>query len=570
MKKKIILFLLMLSTYSASEAQEKTTQEGVFTLKKVQNMPSNFYLTQLKNGLEVLVIEDRSVPLATIEWVVKNGAFVQTPDLEGLAHLYEHMFFKANRDYPSQEAYLERVNELGIVFNGTTSDERVNYYVTLNKSKLTEGLEFMNSAARYPKFLKEEMEKENVVVAGEFQRNESNPVFFLLRDMRKKLWGKEFSRKNTIGEYPVILNATPEIMKDIQNRYYYPNNSMMVVAGDVDHNTVFSEIQRIYGDWQPSSFNIFEKYPIPEFEPIKYTQSFITENENAQVPILLISWHGPDTRKDLKATYAADVFSYILQQQNSKLQKALVETGLAYQVSVSYQTQKYTGPIQIFLVPNPERMQEAMETLYEHIAQWDDPNYFTAEQMETAKEMLDIDDQYSKEQTSEYVHTVTYWWASASLDYYTNYINNIKAVTREDINNYVNKYIKGKSYVAGLLIHPQMKGMLPLDSIFPVAGDLENMVITAKGNDNLVLDEASNKTLNSLKELMRLNPNKKVTIDVYAAKKTAAENRAYQLKNELKKLGIAEDKYTINYKVKKDKELNEGEKNKQNTIRFSF
>ncbi|MGZ5245257.1 MAG: hypothetical protein ACXWD4_15155, partial [Bacteroidia bacterium] len=62
MKKKIILFLLMLTTYSASDAQEKTTQEGVFTLKKVQNMPENFYLTQLKNGLEVLVIEDRSVP----------------------------------------------------------------------------------------------------------------------------------------------------------------------------------------------------------------------------------------------------------------------------------------------------------------------------------------------------------------------------------------------------------------------------------------------------------------------------------------------------------------------------
>ncbi|RYD70786.1 MAG: insulinase family protein, partial [Sphingobacteriales bacterium] len=113
MKKKIILFLLMLTIHRAADAQEKTPQGGGFTLKKVQNMPSNFYLTQMKNGLEVLVIEDHSVPLATIEWVVKNGAFVQTPELEGLAHLYEHMFFKANKDYPSQEAYLERVNELG-------------------------------------------------------------------------------------------------------------------------------------------------------------------------------------------------------------------------------------------------------------------------------------------------------------------------------------------------------------------------------------------------------------------------------------------------------------------------
>ncbi|RYD69910.1 MAG: insulinase family protein, partial [Sphingobacteriales bacterium] len=380
-------------------------------------------------------------------------------------------------DYPSQEAYLERVNELGIVFNGTTSDERVNYFVTLNKNKLTEGLEFMNSAARYPKFLKEEMERENVVVAGEFQRNESNPVFFLLRDMGRKLWGKEYSRKNTIGEYPVILGATPQIMQDIKDRYYYPNNSMMVVAGDVNHDKVFSEMQRIYGDWQPSTFNIFEKYPIPEFEPIKYTQNFITENENAQVPILLMSWHGPDTRRDLKATFAADVFSFILQQQNSKLQKALVETGLAYQVSVSYQTQKYTGPIQIFLVPNPAKMEEAMKVLNEQIAMWDNPDYFTDEQIQTAKEMLDIEDQYSKEQTSDYVHTVTYWWASASLDYYTNYVNNIKSVTRDDINNYIRKYIKGKPYVAGLLVSAAMKPMLPLDKIFKVTNDIDKLSI---------------------------------------------------------------------------------------------
>jgi hypothetical protein len=221
-------------------------------------------------------------------------------------------------------------------------------------------------------------------------------------------------------------------------------------------------------------------------------------------------------------------------------------------------------------VPNPEKMQEAIETLNEQIAQWDDPNYITAEQIESAKEMLDIDDQYSKEQTSDYVHTVTYWWASASLEYYSNYINNIKAVTREDIKNYIDKYIKGKPYVAGLLVSPAMKKMLPIDSIFKVAGDIESLSIKANKNDNIVFDDASAKTLSTLKELMQLNPDKKVNIDVYAAKSTAAETRAYQLKSKLKEMGIAEEKVAINYHVKKDKELSEADKSKQNTIRFSF
>jgi zinc protease len=561
----------MLSLYRAIDAPVATAQISQFDLVKIPNMPSNFFLTKLGNGLEVLVIEDHTVPLATIELVVRNGAFVQTPELEGLAHLYEHMFFKANKTYPSQEKYLERVNELGISFNGTTSDERVNYFVTLNKSKLQEGLDFMNSAARYPLFLKEEMEKENVVVAGEFQRNESNPFFFLNRDMRKHLWGKEFSRKNTIGEYPVILNATPEIMTDIKNRYYYPNNSMLVIAGDVEHNDVFTRVKNVYGDWQRSSFDIFQKYPIPEFDPIPYSKNFITESEIAQVPILMISWHGPDTRHDLPATYAADVFSYILSQQSSKLQKALVETGLAYQVIVNYSTQKYTGPITVIMVPNPARTEEATKVLWEHIAQWDDPNYITDDQIATAKEMLDIEDQYSKEQTSQYVHTVTYWWASASLDYYSNYVNNIKRVNRNDIQDYVRKYIKGKPHISGLLISPEMRGMIPIDSFFTVTEGIENYALKAAGNDNLTFDGLNAKSLAGLVELLRLNPDKKVTVTAYAEKSRVAETRVVQLKDKLKELGISADRLVVNKSViRKAKDVPEAEKDKQNTIQFSF
>ena len=137
-----------------------------------QQLPSNFHLTKLK-----------------------NGSYTEDPEYNGLSHLYEHMFFKANKDLPSQEAFLGRVKELGIRFNGTTSNERVNYYFTLNKKFLSEGLTFMNSAIRYPLFDEKEMKNENPVVDGEFQRNESNPTFWLYQDLNKQLWGNLYSRK---------------------------------------------------------------------------------------------------------------------------------------------------------------------------------------------------------------------------------------------------------------------------------------------------------------------------------------------------------------------------------------
>lgn len=154
-----------------------------------------------------------------------------------------------------------------------------------------------------------------------------------------------------------------------------------------------------------------------------------------------------------------------MSQASSKLQKDLVESGLAYQVNVGYQTCKYTGPINIILVPNPEKVNEAWKVLWENVAMWADPNYYTDEQLETAKNLLAIQDAYGKESTSEFTHLVTYWWCSASIDYYTNYVANLQKVTKEDIANYVKKYIIDQPHVNGLLLSPAMKEMIDVKSI---------------------------------------------------------------------------------------------------------
>ncbi len=422
-----------------------------------QQLPSNFHLTKLKNGLEVLVIEDRTVPLITVELCVKNGSYTEDPEYNGLSHLYEHMFFKANKDLPSQEAFLNRTNELGLDWNGSTSNERVNYFFTLNKKFLGEGLKFMNSAIRYPLFMEDEMKKENPVVDGEFQRAESNPPFWLFNDLNKKLWGDLYSRKNVIGDHNIILTATKEKMQTIQKKYYYPNNSILILAGDVAYEDAFKKVAEIFQDWAPSDFDPFVKYPIPEFKPLQKSELFFTENANTQNPMIIQGYHGPDTRNDIKATYAADVLSFILSQKSSKLQQDLVDSGIAFDISVSYQTCKYIGPIVIFAVPHPEKIKDVLDKIEEHVKLWDNDSYFTDEQLETAKTLIAIDDAHSREKTSEFIHTVSYWWASATIDYYTTYVENIKKVTREDIKQYVRKYVKGKPHATGILTTPENK-----------------------------------------------------------------------------------------------------------------
>ena len=154
----------------------------------------------LGNGLEVIVAENHGVPLATIEFNVRNGSFTQRPGTEGLAHMYEHMFFKANAQLPEPDAFVQRSAELGASFNGTTQEERVNYYMTLPADSVAGGLELMAAALRGPRFLSEELERERQVVLGEYDRNESSPFFELQQKMGLALYPGQWSLKYIIGE----------------------------------------------------------------------------------------------------------------------------------------------------------------------------------------------------------------------------------------------------------------------------------------------------------------------------------------------------------------------------------
>ena len=429
-------------------------------------LPQNYYWKKLDNGLEIVVIENAKVPLATIEIAVKNGAYTEGPEYSGLSHLFEHMFFKANRDYPNQEKFLKRTQELGAIWNGTTGDERVNYFFTIHKDSLQAGLNFMNAAIRFPIYRKEDMQKERPVVDGEFQRAESDPGFQLYFESGKRLWGDLFTRKNPIGDHNIINTATPEKMMIIKNKYYYPDNSILTVSGDVKHEDVFKRAQEVFGSWAASGINIFEKYPIPEFAPLKGSEFFVKESSIAQTPYLNVYWQGPDYRRDSAATVAADVFSAVLRLNSSKWQQALVDKGLATYAAEGYQTARYTGPISVFLLPNPNKLKECYTEMMKQVNMWADDDYFTDEQLNTAKQVMRRNYVREQEKPSRLGMQLSFYWCSTSIDYFTDYQNNLQKITKGDIQRFVKTYIQNKPFVAGIIISPAMNKEAKAQSFF--------------------------------------------------------------------------------------------------------
>src|SRR5436190_469824 len=126
-------FLILLFTISLS----------VFAQVKI---PANMFVKTLPNGLTVLVVEDNSVPLATVAMTFKTGAFTEPLKYSGLTGLYQMMLFKANKDYGNAEQVGYRTSVLGTQKNTTVHEEYGSCYFTLPSFNIVEGLKYMNSA----------------------------------------------------------------------------------------------------------------------------------------------------------------------------------------------------------------------------------------------------------------------------------------------------------------------------------------------------------------------------------------------------------------------------------------
>ena len=408
----------------------------------------------LPSGLTVVVVESHAQPLVTVELGVKNGSMTESPEYNGLSHLYEHMFFKANAALASQEAYMARARELGLVWNGTTNTERVNYFFTTTSKHFADAMVFMRDATVSPAFDGKEFEKERVVVTGEIDRNLSNPYFHLYHETNQKLWWKYPTRKDPLGTRSSVLAATTDMMRTIQKRYYVPNNSILVVTGDVKPDVVFASAEALYKGWTRVE-DPFVKFPLVVHPPLPKTEIVLVE-QPVRTLTASFNWHGPSTEgPDLASTYAADLLGYAVAQPSSKFQKALVDSGACVGARFSWSTQRNVGPVALNVMSAPEKGEACLMAALAELPKMREPDYLSDEEMKNAVLALRVNFANQREKPSEYAHTLTFWWASAGLDYYRGYEDNVGKATRADVARFLDTYVLGKPYVLAVMVSPE-------------------------------------------------------------------------------------------------------------------
>jgi zinc protease len=405
--------------------------------------------TTLENGLHVVVVPNPTVPLVTIQVTIRNGAFTQLSEAdEGVPHLLEHMLFRSF----GNSGFGEAASKLNASYNGTTGDETVTYYITLPSENLDRGVRLLADLMRAPRFSRASLETEQRVVRGELERSASDPDYLLSATVDRTLWGDASGRKSAIGNFLTINGATPARVKQMYDRFYVPNNAAVVFAGDVAADAAFASSARHFVRWRRGT-DPFSDLEIPAIPPLEEPQVVIVDLEASEVTIL-IRWHGPSVRTDPDATFAADVFSSVINDPVSEFQTRLVDSGLFQSVSMFYLTRAHVGPISIRATTTIDQVVAASTALRQEVDRFSDPGYVTAEILAIAKKRQEVDWAMQMETPSGLASFVGELWSVAGLEYARGYLEEMQAQRELDLESFVATYLTGQPRVMGLNVSP--------------------------------------------------------------------------------------------------------------------
>ncbi len=406
----------------------------------------------LDNGLDMIVVENHAVPLATVLVAVHNGAFTQDSAEQGLAHLYEHLLFRSYHGRP--DAFGIEVTKLNGTYNGTTDAEVVYYYIIAPAKNVERALKLLAELVREARFSKGDLKDERPVVLDELQRAASDPEQELTRHVDQMLWGASWSRKDVGGDSASLAGITIDRLKEVYARYYVPNNAALIVTGDVSSDQMFERAAAEFRDWKRGP-DPFVDRPVPPVTPRPASGAIVFEHNVRDVTIR-IALSGPGVGRDAAATYAADALFEVLNNPGSAFQQRLVEAGPFQSIVGSYTTLDHTGPIEFVGKTTEADAQRALFLLLDELDNLDALEGIRDGDLAIAKKRREVSRVLAVEETAMLAPGLASWWASAGLDYYVGYSRHMNAQTVEDLRDFARVYVANQPRVIGVLAPPEL------------------------------------------------------------------------------------------------------------------
>jgi zinc protease len=253
----------------------------------------------LPNGLKIIVVPTGLPNLVSVTIPVQTGSRNEVePGKSGFAHFFEHMMFRGTKAYPP-EKYQEVITRAGARQNAYTSDDLTNYYTTFAKDDLETVLKVEADRFQHLDYPIEAFKTESRAVLGEYNKNSANPMQKLFEVQRDAAFGTHTYKHTTMGFLKDIEDMPNqyEYSKVFFDRWYRPEKTTIIVAGDVEPKKAVAMVEKYWGGWKKGSYNV----PVPAEPAARGAQYRHVPWPTPTLPLVTVAFRAPafsDTEKD--------------------------------------------------------------------------------------------------------------------------------------------------------------------------------------------------------------------------------------------------------------------------------
>jgi zinc protease len=287
-------------------------QEGIF--------PFEYKLVELENGFKAYLIKAGAPNQIAYVSMVRTGSRDEWEDgKSGFAHFFEHMMFRGTEKYPHYDGV---TSSMGAARNAFTGNDRTVYYLLTPNDYLEQIIDLESDRFQNLKYDEPGFRTEAGAVLGEYQQGARAPFRYLNEKIRETAYDKHTYRHTTIG-FEADVRAMPEgydYSISFYNRYYRPENVVVVLAGDFDFNQAEALIKQYYNDWKPGYVPPQITPEPPHTAPRRRNVEF----PGRTLPILSVNYMGPAWSAKDRLTVAANVLGRVAFGENSAIYKKLV------------------------------------------------------------------------------------------------------------------------------------------------------------------------------------------------------------------------------------------------------
>ena len=423
----------------------------------------------LANGLRLIVKEDHRSPVVISQIWYKAGSIDELNGATGVAHVLEHMMFKGTKKVPGGE-FSKRIAAAGGRENAFTGRDYTAYFQQLHKSRLPLAMELESDRMRNLILTKEEFAKEIQVVMEERRlRTDDQPHALVHEKMMAAAYQSHPYQRPIIGWMNDLENMSVRDAKEWYDRWYAPNNAVLVVVGDVNPKEVFALAQKYYGEIKPRPL-----VPLalrkPQIEPAQVGIKRLTVKAPAKLPYLTMGYHAPALRNasDDWEPYALEMLVGVLDgNESARLNKELVrERRIANSTGAGYDsTARGPGMFYLYGTPSEGKTTAELETALRGEMEKLMLDGVTEEELARVKAQV-VANHVFRLDSMFYQAMQIGQLESIGLSYrdLDTMVKKLQAVTAEQVREVAKKYVQDDSLTVAVL-DPQ-----PLEQKLPTAG----------------------------------------------------------------------------------------------------